>query len=270
MTQSQGLSARTPEMLAREVGRTGLQVRSYLRAAYPEAAPGRGGRWSLTPTQIQAVLDHFGPGSTTGQRIRRERRSEARLAITAVPTGEVLASLAGPGQTIGAALVPAKPGLYAIYAAAKVWQQLGLGSPPDGRPLYVGKAEDSLVARDLRQHFTDGRTGSSTLRRSFAALLHDRMGFRAIPRNPRKPGYFSNYGLTANDDSRLSKWMATHLAISTWAPESTVALAVVEMEIITSWLPPLNLAGVRTTWTDYVSSRRRVMAQEARAWRPRA
>ena len=74
--------------------------------------------------------------------------------------------------------------------------QLGLGTPPDSRPLYVGKAEDSLVARDLRQHFTDGRTGSSTLRRSIAALLHDSMGLRGIPRNPQKPGYFSNYGLS--------------------------------------------------------------------------
>jgi hypothetical protein len=256
-------------MLAREVGRTGLQVRSYLRAAYPDSAPGRGGRWSLTPTQIQAVLEHFGRGSIPGQRQRRQPASDARRAISPTRPGSAMTSLAGPGQPIDTAVVPASPGLYAIYAAADIWQQLGLGAPPDGRPLYVGKAEDSLVARDLRQHFTDGRTGSSTLRRSFAALLHDSMGLRGIPRNPRNPGYFSNYGLTANDDSQLSKWMATHLAISTWAPESTGPLAVVEMEIAKSWLPPLNLAGIRTPWTDYVSSKRRVMAQEARVWRPR-
>jgi hypothetical protein len=136
--------------------------------------------------------------------------------------------------------------------------------------LYVGKAEDSLVARDLLQHFSDGRTGSSTLRRSIAALLHDSMGLRGIPRNPQKPGYFSNYGLARHDDEQLSRWMSTHLAIATWAPEYGVALAVIEMEIARSWLPPLNLAGVRTEWTDYVSSKRRVMAQEARTWSPQA
>jgi hypothetical protein len=63
--------------------------------------------------------------------------------------------------------------------------------------------------------------------------------------------------------------MATHLTISTWAPESEVTLAVIEMEIAKSWLPPLNLAGIHTPWTDYVSAKRRVMAQEARDWRPR-
>lgn len=256
-------------MLAREAGRTGLQIRSFLRAAYPGAAPGRGGRWSLTSTQIQAVLDHFRHGSALARRPRRKPGPEAQPGFNTA-AGAAEASLAGPGQAIDSAVVPAKPGLYAIYAVAEIWHELGLGTPPDSRPLYVGKAEDSLVARDLRQHFTDGRTGSSTLRRSVAALLHDSMGFRGIPRNPPKPGYFSNYGLAPHDDERLSRWMSTQLAIATWAPESLVALAVVEMKIVRSWLPPLNLAGVRTPWTDYVSSKRRVMAQEARAWRPRA
>jgi hypothetical protein len=256
-------------MLAREVGRTGLQVRSFLRAVYPGAAPGRGGRWSLTPTQVEAVLDHFGHGSANAPRPRRKPDPEAQPAFSSARAGAAEASLVGPGQTIDTAVVPAKPGLYAIYASVEIWRELGLGTPPDSRPLYVGKAEDSLVARDLRQHFTDGRTGSSTLRRSVAALLHDSMGFRGIPRNPQKPGYFSNYGLTPHDDERLSRWMTTQLAIATWSPESSVALAVVEMKIVRSWLPPLNLAGVRTPWTDYVSSKRRVMAQEARSWRPR-
>lgn len=264
------MSPRTPDILAREVGRTGLQVRSFLRAAYPGAAPGRGGRWSLTPTQIQAVLDHFGHGSATARRPQRKPDPEAQPAFSSARAGAAEASLAGPGQTIDTAVVPARPGLYAIHAAPEIWHELGLGTPPDSRPLYVGKAEDSLVARDLRQHFRDGRTGSSTLRRSVAALLHDSMGLRGIPRNPQKPSYFSNYGLAPHDDERLSLWMSTQLAIATWSPESPVALAVVEMQIVRSWLPPLNLAGVRTAWTDYVSSKRRVMAQEAQAWRPRA
>src|SRR5262245_24881024 len=60
--------------------------------------------------------------------------------------------------------VPAEPGLYAIYGSAETWQQLGLCKPPDDRPLYVGKAEDSLVGRDLQMHFADGLTGFSTVR----------------------------------------------------------------------------------------------------------
>jgi hypothetical protein len=45
------------------------------------------------------------------------------------------------------------PGLYAIYGAQDVWRELGLRDPPDDRPLYVGKAEDSLAASDVNTHF---------------------------------------------------------------------------------------------------------------------
>lgn len=70
-----------------------------------------------------------------------------------------------------AAVVPPSAGLYAINGEATVWRALGLGDPPDGRPLYVGKAERSLSGRGLGTHFATGRTGPSTLRRSLAALL---------------------------------------------------------------------------------------------------
>lgn len=69
-----------------------------------------------------------------------------------------------------------KPGLYAVYASASTWHDLGLGKPPDSRPLYVGKAENTLAARDVEGHFgmakraAQSPTGSSTLRRSPAAL----------------------------------------------------------------------------------------------------
>jgi hypothetical protein len=177
--------------------------------------------------------------------------------------------LADPGSSIVDAIVPSAAGLYAIHANASVWRALGLGAPPDDRPLYVGKAEDSLVARDMRSHFADGRTGSSTLRRSFAALLHDDLKLRGTPRNPLKPGYYSNYGLDVGDDQRLTKWMTRNLRIATWASPSDVPLALLERDVIGMWPPPLNLSGVRTPWSDMLSARRRVVAEEARAWRPR-
>ena len=39
------------------------------------------------------------------------------------------------------------PGLYAIHGEADAWRELGLGEPPDARPLYIGKAEDILASR---------------------------------------------------------------------------------------------------------------------------
>jgi hypothetical protein len=88
--------------------------------------------------------------------------------------------------------VPPRPGLYAIHGSAETWVELGLGEPPDDRALYVGKAEDSLITRDIKAHFGDGRTGQSTLRRSLSALLHAPLGLRGMPRNPDKPGHYSN------------------------------------------------------------------------------
>jgi hypothetical protein len=90
----------------------------------------------------------------------------------------VLDSLAGPRIGLSAALptLPTAPGLYAVYAGADVWIALGLGEQPDGRPLYVGKSESSLQGRDVDTHFGDGQTGWSTVRRSFAALLHAELG----------------------------------------------------------------------------------------------
>jgi hypothetical protein len=158
--------------------------------------------------------------------------------------------------------------LYAVHAAPAVWVELGLGKPPDDRPLYVGKSESSLVARDLRQHFGDGRTGSSTLRRSFAALLSDRLDLHAIPRNPSKPAYFSNYGLSPADDARLTAWMRAKLRLATWPSDADTHLATIELQVIRHWKPPLNLQGVTTPWSALMSARRASMATQARAWRP--
>src|SRR5262245_30644986 len=88
---------------------------------------------------------------------------------------EALRSLIDSNQPMRGAEqgVPRRPGLYAIYTSAEGWDALGLGQPPDDRPLYVGKAEDSLLSRDIGSHFGDGRTGQSTVRRSMAACLKD-------------------------------------------------------------------------------------------------
>jgi hypothetical protein len=172
-------------------------------------------------------------------------------------------SLAGAEST-----VPGRPGLYAIYGDATIWNQLGLGDPPDGRPLYIGKAEDSLVTRDLKTHFGNGHTGQSTVRRSFAALLHDTLGLRGVPRNTAKPGYFSNYGLSAAHDAALTRWMREHLRLAVWPKPIACefSLGQVEAALEVELLPPLNLQGVVTPWTAQVKAARAVMAEEARAW----
>jgi hypothetical protein len=166
--------------------------------------------------------------------------------------------------------VPRQPGLYAIYGDAKTWKDLDLGNPPDERPLYVGKAEDSLITRDIKTHFGDRRTGQSTVRRSFAALLHDKLGLLGMPRNTASPAYFSNYGLSATHDAALTRWMREQLRLATWGKPSDCEFSLGEIEraLLAALEPPLNLQGVSTAWTSQLKAARAVMTEEARSWRP--
>ena len=102
---------------------------------------------------------------------------------------DACAALQLPGRKLAdaAEYIPDAAGLYAIYGSAQTWADLGLAEPHGLRPLYVGKAEHSMVSRDLNTHFKPGRTGQSTLRRTFAALLRDKLGLVGIPRNQAKP-----------------------------------------------------------------------------------
>lgn len=187
-------------------------------------------------------------------------------------TDDALAALSGRRWSILDAPehVPDRPGLYAIFGDDTAWEQLGL-SPQGDQLLYVGKAEDSLVSRELRGHFAinparRAQTGSSTVRRSFAALLHDVLGLRGMPRNPAKPGHFSNYGLSTAQDTLLTSWMHAHLALAVWPADGTVPLRNVESAVIARWTPPLNLAG-NPRPAPGLSAARAVMAAEARAWK---
>lgn len=187
-----------------------------------------------------------------------------------------LAALRGPAVSVSKldADQASHPGLYVCYGSAETWQQLGLGKPPDARPLYVGKAENTLASRDVAGHFglrergVQSPTGSSTLRRSFAALLAAERGYRGVPRNPDKPGYFSNYGLGEVHDDDLSWWMEARLRLALWPHDAVAELDTIETDVLCQLLPPLNLDKVVTPWRHRVKAARRLLAAEARAWRP--
>lgn len=171
--------------------------------------------------------------------------------------------------------VPSHPGLYAIYGDELAWCDLRLDPSPD-RPLYVGKAEHSLVDRDISDHFATNpkskpTTGRSTVRRSFAAMLRDALQLRAVPRNPDNPSYFAMYGLADGGDERLNAWMHSRLAIAVWpAPASMqVRLRVVEVAAIEHFLPPINLES-NPAKLERLKRARAEMSAEAGRWRAMA
>jgi hypothetical protein len=155
-----------------------------------------------------------------------------------------------------------------MYGDADTWTQLGLGPPPDDRPLYVGKAERSLVSRDLRTHFATGRTGQSSPRRSYAALLPGELSLVAIPRRPEnpEPTKWTHYALESDGDEQLTARMLTHVRLAAWRCQHPLSLTHIERAVVASWQPPLNLAGVEHQWRAQVMSARAALARQAEEW----
>jgi hypothetical protein len=164
---------------------------------------------------------------------------------------------------------PNRPGLYAVYASADTWRMLQLGDPPDGRPLYVGKAESSLSSRDVGTHFGFARvgsnsvTGSSTLRRTLSALLRDELGLRGRYRNPARRQKASHFGLSVDHDAALSDWMRSNLLATYWEMTTpAVPLTDVETKVLSRLKPPLNIQKVWHQWRKQVKQARVVMAAD--------
>ncbi len=190
----------------------------------------------------------------------------------AQPDVEMIASaltaLAGRthGMTAAAADVADGAGLYAIYGDAASWLELGLGPPPAKIALYVGKADDNLVTRELELHF-GGRAGQSAVRRGLAALLRDHLGLRGLPRNQTRPEKFEYFTLSDEHEAALTAWMTAHLQIAAWPkPPECTSLGEIEVAVLKKWSPTLNLRDSRSTWGANNVAALKVMAADARAW----
>ncbi|MEY8813998.1 GIY-YIG nuclease family protein [Micrococcus luteus] len=175
--------------------------------------------------------------------------AEAREALLRGPMFRVERAETTPGDVKALAAdgveFPKGRGLYAISDVTPSCVEAGALDAPvgPGGLLYVGKAEKSLAQRDVRQHFGTGKTGWSTVRRSFAALLRDELGLVPVPRatvstTSTAPATFA---LAEESDVVLTEWMTEHLALRVWTPPSNVVLAAVEREVIADLNPPLNL-----------------------------
>lgn len=176
--------------------------------------------------------------------------AEAREALLRGPVFRVDRAETAPGG-VKAVIAdgvefPKGRGLYAISEVTPSCVEAGTLDAPvgPGGLLYVGKAEKILTRRDVRQHFGTGKTGWSTVRRSFAALLRDELGLVPVPRATASATSTApaTFALTGESEAGLTEWMTEHLALRVWTPPSeAVALADVERGVISSLNPPLNL-----------------------------
>lgn len=185
--------------------------------------------------------------------------------------------LGAEGPVVSAAGLPDEPGLYTIWAVnEQTFRDLGLddvdGEPALARrPLYLGKAQDSISSRVAGTHFVSGDTGHSTLRRTFAALL----GLESRPRRskianptPRQLRTLTtNFDLSPNDDEILTGWIAKNLlvraATSAWTP-----LQDLEHAIGVILRPPLDQGRTAmwepNPWREQVRAARQALQSRAR------
>ena len=248
-------------------GFTASEFDDLVRSGRIEIGDAPVGSDQTLPRSSPSRAEHAQNDTTHGH----ERAKPSVLPPGGSDVAVALSALSAESMSIAAATdggVPDRPGLYALYGSEAVWQVLGLGSPPDARPLYVGKAEASLVSRDLRTHFATGKTGQSSPRRSFAALLSQAgsLNLVAIPRrlHDPEPKKWTHYALEERGDEQLTEWMREQLLIAIWPSPARTHLATVEGAVMQKWLPPLNLIGVHTPWTSQVKAARAAMAARAR------
>lgn len=272
-----------------EPGSAQKVLRDQLRAIGFYISDWAGGSAGFTTSEFDDLVEQGqvtieGGGEATGARVRPRAGADNKYGARAGAGTKPKARLPSDSRLVEQACealresspisealaggVPDAPGLYAMHANSSTWQALGLGVPPDRRPLYVGKAEDSLVARDLNTHFATGTTGRSSPRRSFAALLADDLGLVPMPRRPARPEprKWTHYALEEPADVRLTGWMRENLKLAVWASPPGVELAKVEGAVMRAWLPPLNLTGATTPWTSEIRRARAVLADRAKDW----
>jgi hypothetical protein len=276
----------TADDLARLANKTGKYFRRWLRAELERGNTlvvdhTHGERWRFSKDEAEQLLRMF--RSSANSSSSRKRTTPMSFDCH---TGTLAGSLGAEADRLLPAFdrsvrpqaldeLPTDPGVYSFWTAGpRAICDLGLDDMEGEksllvRPLYIGKAEDSIAKRIPTQHFKTGKTGWSTARRTFAALL----GFRSClrPTKMKAPTskqlriLIANYGVVPADEAKLTEWMMSNLLIraaaSRWTP-----LEALENELMLRLRPPLNLfkANWSNPWRDRIERARSMMRENAR------
>jgi len=162
-----------------------------------------------------------------------------------------------------------KPGIYAIGFNG---ENFPLSSAKDkvknGVIIYIGKTQSSQEVRDKNTHFKNGRTKSSTLRRSIGAILREDLNLIPLPRSftETTEKRFTNYKFDDNGEELLTDWMTSNLSLSFYEFSGGVnEMKGLERDIINHLKPILNLSNnTGNPWKSEVESLRKKCSEIAR------
>jgi hypothetical protein len=277
----------TPKELADRAGVGGKAFRAWLRSEAKRGNPLaerhlKNERWEFTAEDGEELLRQFRERRSPVKSHAKEEgqtqppSTSASLSVAVERVVRLLSTKASSAATLSD--MPTSTGLYTLAANnTNAVAELGLEDfegqdPLDSRILYLGKAEESLEERIASTHFKTGKTGHSTVRRTFAALLDlescPRPSKIQHPSEPQIRRGLTNYGLIEEDDQKLTAWMEKNLdvraAVSEWSPLEELERAAgailkppLDQERRALWAP--------NPWRAHVADRRAVLRERARS-----
>lgn len=136
------------------------------------------------------------------------------------------------------------PGIYAFFFIGNDFPLLG-DSVSKHQIIYIGKTESSQEKRDAKTHFTTGKTGSSTVRKSIGSILCAKENLKPIPRNETdyKKKRFSHFKFDNQSEIKITNWMENNLALSFYEyPRTNQEIEDLETKLIDELVPILNIS----------------------------
>lgn len=136
------------------------------------------------------------------------------------------------------------PGIYALFFIGNDFPVLGY-TVAKHQIIYIGKTESSQEKRDAKTHFTTGKTGSSTVRKSIGSILCVKENLKPIPRNETdyNKKRFSHFKFDNLSEIKITNWMENNLALSFYAyPRTKQEIEDLETKLIYEVVPILNIS----------------------------
>lgn len=136
------------------------------------------------------------------------------------------------------------PGIYAVFFHGDHFPVFG-DVVSKNQIIYIGKTESSQEKRDAKTHFTSGKTGSSTLRKSIGSLFCSSENLKPIPRNEidYQNNRFSQFKFDNPSEIKITNWMKKNLSLSFFEyPASKQEIEDLETELINEIVPILNIS----------------------------
>jgi|ERR1017187_2687569 hypothetical protein len=136
-----------------------------------------------------------------------------------------------------------EPGIYALFFYGKSFPLENYRHSAN-EILYIGKTLKSQKSRDADTHFKTGKTGSSTLRKTFGSILHQKLKLVPIPRSQSdiEKRRYSHFKFENKSEEKLTNWMIANLGLSFYPyPKSAKEIDDLETSLINELAPILNI-----------------------------